>query len=110
MTRVTIYKNSKNECVGFQALGHAGYADEGEDIVCAAISILTINTMNAIETFTNATTSLIQDEEQAKIEFKVTNSTRETALLLNAMVLGLETVAKDKNYADYIDLKFEEVQ
>ena len=110
MTKVTIYKNLENECVGFQALGHAGYAEEGEDIVCAAISILTINTMNAIETFTDAVTSLVQDEEQAKIEFRVKNSTRETTLLLNAMVLGLETVANDKIYADYIDLKFEEVQ
>ena len=35
MTKVTIYKNVKNECVGFKALGHAGYAEEGEDIVCA---------------------------------------------------------------------------
>ena len=49
MTKVTIFRNFKNECVGFDAFEHAGYAEEGEDIVCAAISVLTINTMNAIE-------------------------------------------------------------
>ena len=109
MTKVTIYKNVKNECVGFKALGHAGYAEEGEDIVCAAISILTINTMNAIETFTDADVFLNTDEELGLIEYKVDEPTKETSLLLDTMVLGLKTMADDKNYAEYIDLKFEEV-
>ena len=109
MTKVTIYKNVKNECVGFKALGHAGYAEEGEDIVCAAISILTINTMNAIETFTDADVSLEMDEEIGFIEFRIEEPTKETSLLLDTMVLGLQTMADDENYAEYIDLLFEEV-
>ena len=52
MIRVTIYKNEKHECVGFKALGHAGYSENGQDVVCAAVSVLTINTVNAIEIFT----------------------------------------------------------
>ena len=109
MTKVTIYKNVKNECVGFKALGHAGYAEEGEDIVCAAISILTINTMNAIETFTDADVSLETDEERGFIEYRIDEPTKETSLLLDTMVLGLQTMADDENYAEYIDLLFEEV-
>jgi uncharacterized protein YsxB (DUF464 family) len=109
MTKVTIYKNVKNECVGFKALGHAGYAEEGEDIVCAAISILTINTMNAIETFTDADVSLEMDEEIGFIEYRIEEPTKETSLLLDTMVLGLQTMADDENYAEYIDLLFEEV-
>ena len=109
MTKVTIYKNVKNECVGFKALGHAGYAEEGEDIVCAAISILTINTMNAIETFTDADVSLEMDEEIGFIEYRIEELTKETSLLLDTMVLGLQTMADDENYAEYIDLLFEEV-
>ena len=109
MTKVTIYKNVKNECVGFKALGHAGYAEDGEDIVCAAISILTINTMNAIETFTNADVFLDTDEELGLIEYKIDKPTKETSLLLDTMVLGLKTMADDENYAEYIDLLFEEV-
>ena len=109
MTKVTIYKNVKNECVGFKALGHAGYAEEGEDIVCAAISILTINTMNAIETFTDADVFLETDEEIGFIEYRIDEPTKETSLLLDTMVLGLQTMADDENYAEYIDLLFEEV-
>ena len=32
--------------------GHAGYAEEGYDIICAAVSALTVNTINSIEQFT----------------------------------------------------------
>ena len=109
MTKVFIYKNEKDQCVGFKAFGHAGYAEEGEDIVCAAISILTINTMNAIETFTDADISLETDEEIGFIEYKLYEPTKETSLLLDTMVLGLQTMADDENYAEYIDLLFEEV-
>ena len=52
MIHVTIFQNKYKECVGFQTEGHAEYASPGQDIVCAAASILVINTINAIEEFT----------------------------------------------------------
>ena len=55
MTHITIYKSSAtNRTVGFKSAGHAGYAEEGSDIICSAISVLTINTINSIEQFTDA--------------------------------------------------------
>ena len=54
MTHVTIYRNKENECIGFTVIGHAEYADAGEDIICAGISMLVINTCNAIEMLTTA--------------------------------------------------------
>ena len=107
MTKVTILQNSKNECVGFDVYGHAGYADAGEDIVCAAISILVINTMNAIETYTDV--RFTQDVGEASISYRVKNPTSEATLLLNTMILGLQSLEENENYADYIDLIFEEV-
>ena len=109
MTKVTIYKNEQNECVGFRAYGHAGYAAEGEDIVCAAISILTINTMNAIEAFTDARCSLVSDDEDGMIDFQIENPSKETTLLLETMILGLQTLEDNEDYEDYMDLIFEEV-
>ena len=35
--------------------------------------------------------------------------TREAKLLLDAMVLGLEEIAEDENYREYMDLTYEEV-
>ena len=52
MIHVTIYENDRKECIGFQTKGHAEYDEMGQDIVCAAVSVLVINTMNAIELYT----------------------------------------------------------
>ncbi len=107
MTKVTIYKNELEACVGFKACGHAGFDEEGYDIVCAAVSMLTINTMNAIDTYTDDKFEVSSDEDAGVIEFSIENPSKEATLLLNAMILGLQDVAK--NYENYIVLKFEEV-
>ena len=110
MVKVTIYKNEKNQYVGFKALGHAGFSEEGQDVVCAAVSVLTINTVNAIDTFTDDETSELSDETDGLVDFQVKgNPSSDAALLLNAMVLGLEQIADDDNYRKYMELTFEEV-
>ena len=38
MTTITIYKSDQGSYKGFTCKGHAGFADSGNDIVCAAIS------------------------------------------------------------------------
>ena len=109
MTKVTIYKNDLNECVGFKVYEHAGFDEAGSDIVCSAISILTINTMNAIEQFTDVDFTQDVDEEECMIQFKIDKPTKETTLLLETMVLGLQTLEDNEEYTEYIDLIFEEV-
>ena len=109
MTKVTIYKNKENVCVGFRVEGHAGMSEEGTDIVCAAISMLTINTMNAIEQFTDTSFRQDVDETSSSIEFQLDKPSKDATLLLEPMVLGLQTLEDNKEYEDYIDLIFEEV-
>ena len=110
MIKVTIYKTERQEYVGFDMEGHAGYAEAGEDIVCAGVSVLTINTLNAIEKFADDRTSLVSDESKGLIDYRLKgNPTREAKLLLDAMVLGLEEIAEDENYREYMDLTYEEV-
>ena len=113
MIQVTIYKTDKHEYVGFDAKGHAGYADAGMDIVCAAASVLIINTMNAIEKYTSDETSLVTDDADESggfIEFRLTKKpTHEAELLLKTMILGLEEIEDDGSYEPYIDIIFKEV-
>lgn len=40
MTKIQIFING-DDIIGFSAEGHTGFAERGEDIVCAAISVLT---------------------------------------------------------------------
>ena len=110
MIKTTIYKNKRNECVGFKTFDHAGAGDSGQDIVCAAVSMLVINTMNSIERFTDAQTSQVSDDTKGIIEYRLlSRPTEETELLLNSMILGLQSLEDDSDYTTYIALIFEEV-
>ena len=74
--------------------GHAGYAEAGEDIVCAAVSALVINAINSIEQFTeDAFTCDCQDGMIRSWEF-TSEVSGETKLLMDSLMLGLSSVQK----------------
>ena len=78
----------------FSIDGHAGYAEAGEDIVCAAVSALVIKTINSIEKFTeDAFTCDCRDGMIQSWEFTADVSP-ETALLMDSLMLGLSDVQK----------------
>ena len=109
MTKVTFYQNSENQCVGFTSEDHAGYAQEGKDIVCAGISALVINTVNSIEAFTEDEFTIDVDESSARIHFMIKNKpSKESLQLLNSLILGLQRM-EDEQYTEFIDIIFEEV-
>ena len=109
MTHITIYRNQENAFTGFLCEGHAGYADAGEDIVCAGISTLVINTINSIEALTTTQILADADAESGTIHVNLPSGCDEHAkLLVDAMILGLQGI--QNNYGnDYIVLEFREV-
>lgn len=48
MTTVVFYK-ANGYFYGFEEQGHTGYADSGEDILCSALSAMTMLIINTIE-------------------------------------------------------------
>ena len=110
MTRVTFYQNSNHEYIGFTVEGHAGYADEGEDIICAAISALVTNAINSIEAFTEDDFTVDADENSACIKFSIDGThSKEADLLLKSLSLGLQGIEDDETNSAFIDIIFEEV-
>ena len=104
MIRVTIYKTGRHNFAGFDISGHAGYAEQGEDIVCAAVSALVITTVNSIERFTDDETSCVTDEDTGSIEFRFINTpSHDAGLLLDSMILGLEEIEDSSQHEEYID-------
>ena len=69
MISVTVYKDKNNHYTGFRCDGHAEYAEPGEDIVCSAVSVLTLNTCNAIEALTEDAFSVGADQETGLVDF-----------------------------------------
>lgn len=93
-----------NRITGFELTGHAGYGVEGEDIVCAAVSVLTISTVNSLEQL--AKVELDIDERPLeggylRVELKTDND--EAQLLLASLRLGLVDIAQQ--YRKYIRFK-----
>ena len=110
MIRITIYMNEHHVYTGFDVSGHAEFSDPGKDVVCAAVSMLVINTMNALEAYTEDETSHVSDEEEGTIEFRFRRRPSHDAdLLVNTMILGLESLEENSEYDPYIDIIFKEV-
>lgn len=109
MTQITVFRNQNHEFLGFECLGHAGYADAGEDIVCAGISALVINTVNSLSAYTAEKFKTDSEAETGKIFLQFNNPAGHDAdLLMKSMVLGLQEI--QNNYGnDYIILNFKEV-
>ena len=110
MIRVTVYKTRRHEYSGFDVTGHAGSADAGHDIVCAAVSALVINAVNSVERFTDDETSCVTDEETGTIGFRFAGRpSHDAGLLLDSMILGLEEIECSDESEPYIDIIFKEV-
>ncbi|CRZ34402.1 hypothetical protein DFR55_101175 [Herbinix hemicellulosilytica] len=98
MIKVTIYKKTDDLITGFKILGHAGFSHNGNDIVCAAVSALVINTINSIEQFTTDDIDITENEDKGLIEFHVTSPiSSETNLLLKSLALGLMGIEAEYN-------------
>ena len=66
MTKVVFFR-SNGSFWGFEEQGHSGFADSGEDILCSAISSMTMLIINAIETAYGADVDYDIDEETTNI-------------------------------------------
>ena len=109
MTKITIFRNHDGEYLGFDCLGHAGYADEGEDIVCAGISVLVINTINSIEKLTDVIPKVSSDEETGMISCRIEKYKRkDIQLLLQSLSIGLLSIQETYGQ-EFIKVFFEEV-
>lgn len=110
MIKVILYRRDKKIC-GVELTGHAGYAKKGEDIVCSAVSVLTLNTLNAIEQFTEIPFRVEAEEEKGgllKIHFPLEGMTdHDTQLLLKTLEMGL--LAIETEYNQYLTLNYKEV-
>lgn len=109
MIQVTIFRNQNGQYTGFDCLGHAGFAESGEDIVCAGVSSLVINTINSISCFTDEKFSTDTDEDTGMISVAFQSPCGHDAeLLIKSLVLGLQGI--QNNYGvEYITLNFKEV-
>ncbi|TCT14907.1 hypothetical protein EDC18_10455 [Natranaerovirga pectinivora] len=108
MIKVNFIKKDQ-DIIGFTSKGHAGYGEHGNDVICAAVSVLIINTVNAIESFTPDSFHIDENEKEGLITIKFNNKvSKETKLLLDTLILGLNGIESEYG-TQYIQVSFKEV-
>ena len=109
MTQIRIYKDSTGAYKGFQCRDHAGSGEYGFDIVCAAISVLTINTVNSLEQLTKDTFQLTEEESIGLIQVIFQHPISDAGkLLMDSYVLGIESI-QEQYGSEYIQVSYKEV-
>ncbi|MGN1200928.1 MAG: ribosomal-processing cysteine protease Prp [Candidatus Caccovivens sp.] len=103
MTKITIFKK-KGKIFEFQIKGHSGYADEGSDIVCSAISVASQMALVGLKEVLKL--DVQSDIKDGYLHLIVDSDLEKAQPILKAMELTLEDI--QKNYAKFVKMEVRE--
>ena len=96
MIKVVVSVDKDGGYKGIEFLGHALFADSGKDIVCAAVSILALNTLNSIEVFCTDEFTAYDDPEKGYLRAEFKSKLSDNAdLLMKSLMLGLDGISQE---------------
>jgi len=95
------YKKNDGHINYIKISGHAGYAEEGFDIVCASVSSIAITTVNVI--IKNDEESIVYSEDEGLLEIGIVKFSEFNDRLINNMIDMFKEL--EKQYKDYIKIK-----
>ena len=101
---IVFAKDSKY--TGLKVSGHAGFVEEGRDIFCAAVSVLTVNLVNSIERFCDDDFAV--DVSDGFFHLTLNERSEKSGVLLDACILGLMDISEE--YSDFIKINLQEVK
>ena len=107
MTYVRIIKNN-DKITKVEATGHAGYAKEGEDIVCASLSSIIQTAALGLMSVLGLSIDLQKDEKTGSLSFKLPETMSEkksekSQAILETMLMGISDLAGE--YSEFIKLE-----
>lgn len=115
MIKFTFFKRD-GVYYGFEEKGHAGYAESGDDIVCSAVSAMTMLIINAIEVAYASDVEYTIDEDTTDIKVVARGALAEfesdekkrfaISGLIEAYYLQLNDMLEE--YYDYLDVSEQE--
>ena len=91
MIKVTFFKKG-NEISGFELSGHSGYAEQGADIICSAVSSAAYMVANTITDIIGVSASVSLDDGYMK--FVPERMTDSVQVLLKGLALHLNALAE----------------
>ncbi len=124
MIEITLYHLHREDpgdqmrFIGYEISGHAGYADYGQDIVCASVSVLAIHTANALDELTDNEMDIEMDEDgYLKVMHRANGLNLGLDsfgdMLMQALAMSImntyEAYSNEDEANEFINIKFEEV-
>jgi len=107
MIHVNVERDANGRIASVQIDGHAGYAEAGRDIVCAAVSAISIGMVNAVEMVLGVQLPTeVKDDGFLRCRMPTTldeKTADDVQLLLEAMVAALRSV--EAEYGRYVQVK-----
>ncbi|MBM7554626.1 ribosomal-processing cysteine protease Prp [Thalassobacillus pellis] len=106
MINVTIHRNSTG-MIGFEISGHAESGPYGQDLVCAAVSAVSFGAVNAVMHICGFEPAIEQGGDGGYLHVTLPDDLEENIeekarLLLEGMLVSLQTIEKD--YNQYINI------
>lgn len=104
------FSKRQDSLVSMIANGHAGFDDYGKDIVCSAVSALSVAILNGITDVLHLKPIFsISDDGflSISIENLHKDQIEKCQVLMETLLLGLKNI--EINYSKYINVKVEEV-
>ncbi len=101
MTTVTFEKDGDGQYRSFTCFGHAGFARKKAgryepDILCAAITALTANTINGLSELAGENVTVTKNDEDAFVRCEINSPLKESSILLvDAYLMSLREYEKD---------------
>lgn len=115
MTRIRFFQ-SHGIFYGFEEEGHTGFGEEGTDVLCAALSAMTLLIINAVEVAYEADADYQIDEETTNVRLIVRSALpafekdpkKQYALagLIHAYYLQIKDLTEE--YYDFLSVEVEE--
>ncbi|MBQ9161766.1 MAG: ribosomal-processing cysteine protease Prp [Clostridia bacterium] len=112
MTRITFFR-SDGIFYGFEEKGHTGYGEEGGDVLCAAISAMTMFLINTVEVAYASRIEYEIDDNTTTVRVKCKSALPEfeeddmKRYAVSGIFLGYYQQLTDmlEEYEDYLDVK-----
>ncbi len=105
MIRAKFYKTD-GAYTGFSLNGHAMFADDGNDIVCAAVSAMTNLVINTVTEVFKADLAVIVDGDNALIDANVDDVSMSAEFAVAGVIEGFMLQLKDlqEQYPDNLEV------
>ena len=104
MIRIDIFRNNKDMIVAYKVDGHAGYGEEGNDIVCSAVSMITQAPIYGLKYHLKCEFEQKVDQENGAFSISLRCEPNEvTQGIFVTMLYGLQSI--ERQYSKYVRIK-----